>query len=196
MASIDSSPSTTRRLPGVHKAARLSTKVDMTPMVDLGFLLITFFIFTATVTTPKAMDLNMPADVPLPMPVAKTGVLTIIPGDGNHVFYYEGELDASASNFKATNIAGIRDVIIQKKKEVTDRYVTNAGCESRAAGDPEKLRDCRQEKLFVVIKPGKEASYKNVVDVLDEMTINQVKRYALVKIMPVEEELVRISEGK
>ncbi|MBL0151948.1 MAG: biopolymer transporter ExbD [Chitinophagaceae bacterium] len=121
MASIDSSPSTTRRLPGVHKAARLSTKVDMTPMVDLGFLLITFFIFTATVTTPKAMDLNMPADVPLQMPVAKTGVLTIIPGDGNHVFYYEGELDASASNFKATNIAGIRDVIIQKKKEVTDR---------------------------------------------------------------------------
>jgi len=81
--------------PGVKKAKKLSTRVDMTPMVDLGFLLITFFIFTATMNEPTAMDLNMPKDTDKEDEQTKTkqsGALTVMLGKNNNVFYYEGEL--------------------------------------------------------------------------------------------------------
>ncbi|MBP9104657.1 MAG: biopolymer transporter ExbD, partial [Chitinophagaceae bacterium] len=79
--------------PGVKKAKKLSTRVDMTPMVDLGFLLITFFIFTATMSTPTTLDLNMPKDVDddkKKTEVKQSGVLTLMLGKGNQVYYYEG----------------------------------------------------------------------------------------------------------
>jgi len=105
--------------PGVKKAKKLSTRVDMTPMVDLGFLLITFFIFTATVTTPKAMDLNMPKDPDKKdeeMLTKKSGALTVMLGKNDKVYYYEGDLAVDGSNFKQTTFKGIRQIIIDKKK--------------------------------------------------------------------------------
>ena len=64
MSSIDtSSDNGHKKGPGVKKAKKLSTRVDMTPMVDLGFLLITFFVFTATLSSPTTLDLNMPKDI-------------------------------------------------------------------------------------------------------------------------------------
>ena len=87
MASIDGGgDSGHKKGPGVKKAKKLSTRVDMTPMVDLGFLLITFFIFTATMSTPKAMNLLMPKDVNDPKnqnEAKESGALTIMLGKGN-----------------------------------------------------------------------------------------------------------------
>src|SRR5262245_608033 len=81
--------------PGVKKAKRLSTRVDMTPMVDLGFLLITFFIFTTTMSTPSTMDLFMPKDTNKDEEQNKakeSGALTIMLGKSNVIYYYEGQL--------------------------------------------------------------------------------------------------------
>ena len=75
--------------PGVKKAKKLSTRVDMTPMVDLGFLLITFFIFTATMNEPTAMDLNMPKDTDKEEEQTKTkqsGALTVMLAKDNKVY--------------------------------------------------------------------------------------------------------------
>ncbi len=113
--------------PGVKKAKKLSTRVDMTPMVDLGFLLITFFIFTATMSSPVAMDLNMPKDtekVEEESKVKQSGALTIMLGRGDQVYYYEGELteENASAIFKQTTFKGIRDVIIKKKQEVIRDY--------------------------------------------------------------------------
>jgi biopolymer transport protein ExbD len=174
MASIDTGggDSGHKKGPGVKKAKKLSTRVDMTPMVDLGFLLITFFIFTATMSSPAAMQLFMPKDTDKKEELNKakeSGALTIMLGKGNQVYYYEGQLAPDGSNFKTSSFdpeTGIRSVIMKKK------------------------RTTPVEDLVVVIKPNEEATYKNTVDILDEMTINEVKRFALVDITPQENELV------
>jgi biopolymer transport protein ExbD len=174
MAEMDtSSGGGHKKGPGVKKGKKLSTRVDLTPMVDLGFLLITFFIFTTTMSQPTAMRLFLPKDVDKPEEqnkVKASGALTLMLGKGNGVFYYEGELLPDASNFKSTNFKDIRKVIIDKKKS------TNP------------------EDFVVVIKPGPESTYKNTVDMLDEMTINDVKRYALVDIFDQELQLMRATE--
>src|SRR5688500_18283106 len=103
--------------PGVKKAKKLSTRVDMTPMVDLGFLLITFFIFTATMNEPTTMDLNMPKDTEKEEEITKakqSGALTVMLGKNDQVYYYEGELSPDGGNFKQTTFKGIRDEVIRK----------------------------------------------------------------------------------
>jgi biopolymer transport protein ExbD len=172
MASIDSGGGDHggKKGPGVKKAKKLSTKVDMTPMCDLGFLLITFFIFTTTMAQPTAMNLFMPKDVDKPEEqnkVKETGAFTVLLGKQDQVYYYEG-LDPT--QLKASNFKGIREEIIRKKQS------TNP------------------EDLVMIIKPTEDATYKNTVDILDEMTINEIKRYAMVDISPQEYQLVKITE--
>lgn len=165
-----------KKAPGVKKAKKQSTRVDMTPMVDLGFLLITFFIFTTTMSTPSAMQLFMPKDTDKPEEQNKakeSGALTVMLGKGNQVYYYEGQLLPDGSNFKSTSFdpeTGIRKVLIDKKRRTPE------------------------EDLVVVIKPNEEATYKNTVDILDEMTINGIKRFALVDITPNENEPLKRTE--
>lgn len=174
MAEIDTSGGGHKKGPGVKKGKKLSTRVDLTPMVDLGFLLITFFIFTTTMSQPTAMKLFLPQDADKPEDQNKakeSGVITILLGKDNTVFYYEGQLDVSASNFKSSSFKEIRTVLIDKKQRT-----------------PEK-------DLVVVLKPSDECTYRNVIDILDEMAINVLKRYALVDITDVEEKLVKISEA-
>lgn len=179
MASIDpgAGDSGHKKGPGVKKAKKLSTRVDMTPLVDLGFLLITFFIFTTTMSTPSTLDLFMPKDTNKEEEMNKakeSGALTVMMSKDNHVYYYEGKLAPDASNFLSTSFdpeKGIRKVIIDKKKNTPP------------------------EDLVIVIKPNEEATYKNTVDMLDEMTINEIKRFALVDISPVENELIHRTEG-
>jgi biopolymer transport protein ExbD len=175
MAEMDtSSGGGHKKGPGVKKGKKLSTRVDLTPMVDLGFLLITFFIFTTTMSQPTAMKLFLPKDTDKPEEQNKikaSGALSIMLGRGDGVYYYEGELLPDGSNFKASNFKEIRQVIINKKKS------TNP------------------QDFVVVIKPGPEATYKNTVDILDEMTINDVKRYAMVDIFDAEIQFMRATEA-
>jgi len=116
-------------------------------------------------------------------------------GKDNHVFYYEGELKGDASNFKSSGFKEIRDVIINKRKDVISRYVRDPDCEAKAQKEGKKISDCAEQDFVVIIKPNKEATFKNTVDILDEMTINGVKRYAMIDITPTEEELIRRTEG-
>jgi biopolymer transport protein ExbD len=184
--------------PGVKKAKKLNTRVDMTPMVDLAFLLITFFIFTATMNNPTTMDLNMPKDTDKKDELTKTkqsGALTLMLGKDNHIFYYEGELLPDGSNFKTASYSQVRDIIIKKKREVEASYVRDPACEAEKQNAGKPISLCKQKDFFVMIKPTDESSYKNAVDILDEMTINKVERYALVKVADTEMDLIKATEG-
>ena len=187
MAELDtSSGGGHKKGPGVKKGKKLSTRVDLTPMVDLGFLLITFFIFTTTMSQPTAMKLILPDDKVNPEEQNKakeSGALTIIMGDDNHIYYYEGQLKPDASNFLSASYNGensIREIIMKKKVQV--RSI------AQDPSDPEK-------DLVIVIKPSSKCNYKNVIDILDEMSINVVKKYALVDIFDIEEQLVQKSDA-
>lgn len=199
MASVEENPNAGHKKgPGVKKAKKLSTRIDMTPFVDVILLLIIFFVFTTTMSSPTTMDLNMPKDTDKKneeTKIKQSGALNILLGKDDALFYYEGELDATASNFKSASFSEIRDVIINKKKDVMSRYVTDPACEQKALAEKKSIDDCKQKDFFVVIKPTDEAKYKNVLDILDEMTINKVARYALVKPFATELDLVKVTEG-
>ncbi len=186
MAELDTSGGGHKKGPGVKKGKKLSTRVDLTPMVDLGFLLITFFIFTTTMSQPTALKLLLPDDKVKPDEQNKakeSGALTILMGADNHIYYYEGQLKPDASNFLSASYNGensIRDVILKKKA-----YVRSI---STDPNDPE-------HDLVVVSKPGQNCNYKNVIDILDEMSINVVKKFALVDVFDIEQQLIDKSDA-
>jgi biopolymer transport protein ExbD len=145
-------------------AHRISTRIDMTPMVDLAFLLITFFMLTTTFSKPVAMVLNMPdKGDPQQVPESRTTVILL---DGHdRIFYYTGIKDpqVAQTDFSAE---GIRRVIAHQRR-------TQA-----------------KEPIFI-IKALDRSRYQNLVDVLDEMTITGATTYALVDATPADRELLR-----
>lgn len=153
------------------RSKKLSTHIDMTPMVDVAFLLITFFMLTTTLQRAKTMNLFLPHDVEnkdQQNKVKESQALTIIMDKDNELFYYFG-IGADAAKDPVNNIiktnynlkGGIGDVISEKWKSV----IQNSG---------------GRDSMVVIIKPTKEASYENVVSILDDMNIYEVKKYALV----------------
>ncbi|AWO00854.1 biopolymer transporter ExbD [Chitinophaga alhagiae] len=190
MAEMDTSSSGGGKKHQGTKSKKLSTRVDMTPMVDLGFLLITFFMLTTTMSKPKTMDLVMPKDTEKEEEqnkVKESTALTILLGKKDQVYYYEGlAQDPNASSnpdfFKATSFAntnGIRDVIIKKRDEVARLR--------NAKGEP--------EDVVVIIKADDGSTYKNFVDLLDEMAINRIQRYATVDISDQDKQWIKSTEA-
>jgi biopolymer transport protein ExbD len=149
----------------------MSTKIDMTPMVDLGFLLITFFMLTTTLAKPVTMQLNMPdkTDTKETSPVKLSETLTVCP-DENKVYYYQGIPTEAGTVMQVTNYSetGIRKVIADLKAKVGNNFT-------------------------IVIKPTKGAKYRNMIDMLDECAITNNKRYALLEIDPDTEALIKRS---
>ena len=143
-----------------------STRVDLTPMVDLGFLLITFFIFSTTMAQPTALKMVVPKDVndlKDKVKIKEKGAITFILDAGESFYYYEDLMNTTLFNLKKGNGSKLREEIINKKSST----------------DP--------ADLFVIMKATNTANYNSVVNLLDEMVINDIKRYALVDITPVEE---------
>ena len=151
-------------------------------MVDLGFLLITFFIFTTTMSQPTAFKLTLPKEDATKEQQnlsSEEGTLTILLSKDNHIFYYEGTLKAKGENFKNATYSGensIRNTILRKKNQLIAKYGND-------------------DKMVIVIKPYKDAIYKNLVDILDEMQININRKYALTSPQPNDIILIERSEN-
>ncbi len=161
--------SNSRKRAGVCRMAKHSLKVDMTPMVDLGFLLITFFVFTTELSKPTVMDLAMTKEGP-PIDLAESTALTFLIDKGNSIYYYEGKWEDAVHDNKiyATSLTGVNNLrkLINLKQQRLDNNV--------------KIKEGRNG-LMMLIKPGKDASYKTIIDLLDETSISLVKKYAVLK---------------
>ena len=181
MAEMDtSSGGGHKKGPGVKKPKKLSTRVDLTPMVDLGFLLITFFVFTTTMSKPTAMNMNEPKDDKTnELKVKESAVMTILLGKADQIYYYNGTLTADNASlvFKSSNFKDIRQIILDKRNSVPD-------------GDKSK------SDLMFIIKADKESKFRNAIDILDEMTINGVPagHYAEVDMSDTEAMLIKQTE--
>jgi biopolymer transport protein ExbD len=146
-----------------------SLRIDMTPMVDLGFLLITFFIFTATMSERKAMRLYMPADGGIPPAIPESRVLTVLLSSDNKVYAYEGKFEDA----------------IKRNKIVSTTYDMGDGIGQLLRDKPKRLKTSDKKEgrngLIFLVKPTKQSTYKNVVEALDEASINDVKKYMLLE---------------
>jgi len=165
---------------GGSKQRKKLIRVDMTPMVDLGFLLITFFMFTTNFTKPNVMDLGLPAKNPHPptindVVIDQKNQITFILGKDNRVFYHQSSKEElNKNNLKETNFSGINIT-----KIISEAY-NNA---------PNK------EIFTIIVEPTDDANYKNFVDVLDNIAISKKERYGVTDIKPWEkkvyEELIK-----
>jgi biopolymer transport protein ExbD len=138
-----------------HKVPR----VDLTPLVDLGFLLITFFIFTTTLSNPTAMSTLLPAESTDSTQVAASGAVSLI-ADANYLHYYVGQHPQNVEKLPYNDPGLLRQKLIALQQSLI-------------------AREGNDDKLFVLIKPANEASFGAVVSLLDEMKICGIKRYTL-----------------
>lgn len=165
MAEMTTQAGPSRRTGG-RRSKKLSTRVDLTPMVDLGFLLITFFIVTTTWSLPHVTHLNMPAKGDSSS-LGNTAALSLVALGNNKIFYYNGTLaDAlQKGSYGITGYGmqdGIGDIIRQKQLAMDRSYKGG------------------RKELMLLIKPSSDACYQNVVGLLDETLIDNVGKYALV----------------
>ncbi|MGH2667294.1 ExbD/TolR family protein [Flavobacterium sp.] len=159
---------------GKVRSKKGNSKVDLTAMVDLAFLLITFFMLTTSLSKPQSMDLGMPEEDPKnpppPVLVDERRTMTILLGENNKVKNYMGLLNnpIEAPKFTTYGKEGVRKDLLSRMESVP-----------KVTGDTKK-------GLIVIIKPGKKSTYRNLVDILDEMAICKVPTYAIVDITPEE----------
>lgn len=154
------------------RSKKLSTRVDLTAMVSVSFLLIIFFMVTIELSKPKVVDLGLPDKDPICGPWISCGpdvnrIITVLLDDNDKIITYSGLLFAPISDPKELNYGknGIRQELFNKRKNIFEY--------SAAIGKP-------KNGPIVIIKPSKRSNFKNLVDILDEMTIAKIDTYAIV----------------
>jgi len=163
---------------GKIRSKKSKASVDLTAMVDLAFLLITFFMLTTSLSKPQSMNLGLPDKDDDPtknkdVKVDENRTMTVLLGDNNKVKYYMGILNTPmAPKDILYGKEGIRKEILKRKQSVVE-YTGN-----------------KDKGLIVIIKPSKKSNYRNLVDILDEMAIADVPTYAIVDITPEEVKLL------
>ncbi|MEO8111999.1 MAG: biopolymer transporter ExbD [Ginsengibacter sp.] len=145
--------------PNKQKFIKKNIRVDLTPMVDLGFLLITFFIITTTLQEQKQMKLLLPKDSTDSTLTGQATTLTFILKGNDSIGYYEG----FAKETMNLGFGSMRSIIQQKQISLTNNHID-------------------KNKLTIIIKPTPESSYKNFIDALDEISINDCKHYFIAEV--------------
>jgi biopolymer transport protein ExbD len=155
---------------GKVRSKKASTRIDLTAMVDLAFLLITFFIMATTLAKPKAMDTFWPdkSKKDVQLPVAASSTMTVLLGSNHQLAWYIGEPGKSAPTIDNFGKNGIRKTLIEEGKKI------------------EASHPGPDNHMMVLVKASEKATYKDFVNILDEIKITGIQRYGVVPITPVE----------
>ncbi|GHV10783.1 biopolymer transporter ExbD [Bacteroidia bacterium] len=190
---------------GKNKQKKQTLRVDFTPMVDMNMLLITFFMFCTTLLKPQTMNLNMPSKDKVTeeesTKVGESTALTLILAGNNELYYYEGMPNPDGSDYKnpdflkdssyGTGTEGVRQLLLKKnagtyekiqelKTKLQDKQITDEEFSEQSAEIQNKAMKELRIAPTVMIKATELASYKNLVDALDEMLICNIGAYAVI----------------
>ena len=177
------------------KQKKMTVRVDFTPMVDMNMLLITFFMLCTSLSKPQTMEISMPSKDKVTeaeqTKVKASKAITVILGEDNKVYYYFGEPDYEhIESLKVTDYSptGLRDVLLERNFDVVQQVkalkVKKLNKEISEDEFKKQASDIKgsKEAPVVLIKATDDASYKNLVDALDEMQICNIGKYAIVDI--------------
>ncbi len=195
---------------GKNKQKKVSLRVDFTPMVDMNMLLITFFMFCTSLSKPQTMEISMPdkdAKIEDRNRVIPDRAITILLTAGNKVYYYFGEPDyKDYTSLHETSYTpdGLRKMLLGRNEHIIKQLDVlkekkNGNQISEEEFEKQAMEiKASKEAPVVVIKPHDEASYKNMVDALDEMLICNVSKYAVVEFSEVDDFLLKnlLTQGK
>lgn len=193
---------------GKKRAKKQSTRIDMTPMVDLAFLLLTFFVLTSTFSKPKSMELTFPVDDKDPnvKNEVKNGITFLLTKD-DRIFYYEKEFkpkeDPEATKLQELTFdqSSLHKYLADKNKWATDQIKTlDDQFKAKQLADTtykKKVRDVKADPQAptILIKTDDKATYKNVIDLIDELNINLIGKYVVVDMMKSELDLINEKTG-
>lgn len=200
MAEIQSNEGGGKKKKGGSKQKKLSVHIDFTPMVDMNMLLITFFMLCTSLSKPQTMEISMPSndkkltkdDQP---PVKASKAITLVLTGGDSIFYYNGLPDYNDYNslkLSSYNADGIRSFLLSRNKEanVQIQELKKQREELKISQDTLQTRISRikggKNTPVVIIKATDNATYKNLIDALDEMQICNIGLYVIDKITPTE----------
>lgn len=173
MAEINSNTNSKKGNKKGVRSTKVSTKIDMTPMVDLAFLLITFFMLTTTFNKPSTMEVNMPDKKEIDFtPVSNLRTLTFILAKDNQVYWYQGDNTPETLKMEKldfTNTATLRKVLMEESLKIETNTNKNA---------------------VILVKSLDNAKYSNLVNILDELHITNQKIYAIVDVYEVEKDAI------
>jgi len=199
---------------GKKKAKKHAPHIDMTPMVDLMCLLITFFMLTTAFSKAKIMEIVLPEkikdpkDKSEPPKIPRSRTINIILGPENKVYWYPGIVDdpKNPPPLQITDLSatGIRQVLLERNKTLFKNIkkfnddVTAGKINIPRDSIPKaigKLKSDDDTGPIVRIMAYKTATYGNFVDILDEMSIIGIARYTFVDIAPIEELMIEKTLG-
>ncbi len=176
----------------------MNVRVDFTPMVDMIMLLVTFFMLCTTLQKPQSMDIAMPSDKKDineedRSQIAASKAFTIMIDEGRKIYYFKGK--PSDDNLEQTTFGkdGIRKVLLadnvlaqQRVAALKQKY---SKMQSNSPQEAEKVKEAYKKELddirnaddtpSVIIKPSEKATYKDLMDILDEMQICYIGKYVI-----------------
>ncbi len=187
------------------RAKKGSTRIDMTPMVDLAFLLLTFFILTTTMYKPSTLQLTFPVppDDPNFKPPKVNNALTLFLTKKDQILYYKDAFKPGETQLSTTNFKDVEKMLIEMNKPTLEK-INELAKQLNGKKITEEVFDSlknkaeqQKEALYVIIKPDKDAKYRNMIDMVDEMDISGIGKYAVQDtIKDQEQALIDIEKAK
>jgi biopolymer transport protein ExbD len=185
------------------RAKKGSTRIDMTPMVDLAFLLLTFFILTTTMYKPSTLQLTFPVppEEDQPQDLDKVNnALTLFLTKKDQIFYYKDAFKAGETQLSQTNFKDVEKMLIELNKSTVER-INELSKQLNEKKITEEVYDSlkneaqkQKDALFVIIKPDKDAKFRNMIDIVDEMDISGIGKYAVQDTIKPEEQALLEAE--
>ena len=205
MASIDTGGGEVKK----GKQKKINVRVDFTPMVDMNMLLLTFFMFATTLAKPQTMEIIMPVKEDVVIDdnrpeLSKDLAFTIMLGSNSQVFYFAGMPtfdDPAALQLTDFSATGLRATLLQKNAEVVSKIEElKARRAQREITDDELselIKEAKRKTVLapqVIIKASENATFRDLVDALDEMLITNIVQYTIADMTPQDAEWLRKAE--